>query len=301
MVPDRVDIAGVPLDCIGMGTAVARIIAAASRETHFQISTVNLDFLVNAQRDSAVREILQANALNVVDGAPVAWLARLAGAGPTERVAGADLVPLLVQEAARLGLRVFLLGGEGGAVSSAAARFADQHPGVVVGSYEPPRAALEDMDDEAILQQIRSFRPHLLFVAFGHPKQEKWIFRHRDELPLVAMGVGCSLDLVAGRCTRAPRLMQRLGLEWAYRLAREPARLARRYFNDAVWLATVVPLVALRRSRQAPLIPTPDRGSGMEPQLGPSLCTPEPDHQGEPFTPIGAAASPGSGLSHPLR
>jgi N-acetylglucosaminyldiphosphoundecaprenol N-acetyl-beta-D-mannosaminyltransferase len=252
VVRDRVDIAGVPVDCVDMDTAVALITDAARQGVHSQVSTVNLDFLVNAQRDPDVRAILETNALNVVDGSPVVWLARLAGGAVKERVAGADLVPLLVGAAARAGLRVFLLGGEDGVASMAAARLVERYPELVVGAYEPPRAALGEMDDDAILERIRSFRPHLLFVAFGHPKQEKWIVQHRSELPLVAIGVGCSLDLVAGRRTRAPRVLQRLGLEWAYRLAREPGRLAGRYLDDAVWLARAVPMVAGQRARRTP-------------------------------------------------
>jgi N-acetylglucosaminyldiphosphoundecaprenol N-acetyl-beta-D-mannosaminyltransferase len=167
------------------------------------------------------------------------------------RVAGADLVPALLGESARLGASVFLLGGESGVAVAAAARLHDLYPGLVVaGTYEPPRAAVEEMNNAEILARITESKADVLLVAFGHPKQEKWIDMHRDVLPVsVAIGVGCVFDLIAGRSRRAPRWMQDSGLEWAYRLASEPRRLVGRYVKDAAWL---VPITARAlRSRLA--------------------------------------------------
>jgi N-acetylglucosaminyldiphosphoundecaprenol N-acetyl-beta-D-mannosaminyltransferase len=93
------------------------------------------------------------------------------------------------------------------------------------------------MREGTILSRIRDVDPHILLVAFGHPKQDKWIRRNRDSLPMAAIGVGCSLDLIAGRQTRAPAWMQNVGLEWAYRLAHEPRRLVHRYAMDGLWVA----------------------------------------------------------------
>jgi exopolysaccharide biosynthesis WecB/TagA/CpsF family protein len=166
------------------------------------------------------------------------------------RVAGADLVPRIAAAAAEHGLHVFFLGSQDGAAQEAADRLTRQYPSLRVSVYEPPLRSLERMDDLEILRRLDDAHPHILFVAFGHPKQEKWISRNRDRLPMVAMGVGCSLDLIAGRHHRAPTWMQRLGLEWSYRVALEPRRLARRYLRDGVWLVGVVlPAVLLNRSR----------------------------------------------------
>ena len=189
--------------------------------------------------------------LNLADGAPVVWLGRLIGADMRTRVAGADLVPALLGEAAKTGARVFLLGGEGGVAAVAGARLQELYPGLVVaGTYEPPRAAVQNMNNAEILALIHEAKPNLLLVALGHPKQEQWIDMHRDQLSVaVAVGVGCVFDLIAGRSRRAPRWMQDAGLEWAYRMAREPRRLLGRYMTDAIWLVPIT--VTALRSRLA--------------------------------------------------
>jgi N-acetylglucosaminyldiphosphoundecaprenol N-acetyl-beta-D-mannosaminyltransferase len=144
--------------------------------------------------------------------------------------------------------RLFLLGGEDGTAALAAERLVQRYPHLhIAGTYEPPRAALANMDHEEILHRIAATRPDVLLVALGHPKQDLWIANHRDRLNVsVAVGVGCTFDLIAGRRHRAPSLMQRLGLEWLYRLFREPRRLGRRYVIDAWVLATVLFPGALR-------------------------------------------------------
>jgi 1,2-diacylglycerol 3-beta-glucosyltransferase len=248
----RFDLAGVPIDPVAMSEAISRVRAAIGGPTLFQVSTINLDFMVRAQSDPQIRRIFQFSDLNVADGAPVVWLGRLLGTRVPERVAGADLVPALMGVAAEMGARVFLLGGEGGVAEEAAARLIAQHPTLVIaGTYEPPRSSIEEMNHVEALARIDEARPDILLVALGHPKQERWIEMHREHLPVsVAIGVGCVLDLIAGRSRRAPQLMQRVGLEWAYRLVQEPRRLVGRYLKDAVWLLPIV--VSALRSRIAP-------------------------------------------------
>ena len=239
----RVGIAGVPVDVVDMPTALSTIRGAAGSGRLFHVSTVNLDFVVRAQRDPEVRRIFDRTDLNLADGAPVVWLGRLVGADMPERVAGADLVPALMREMAQTGGRVFLLGGENGVAAAAGRRLAELNPGLTIaGTYEPPRAPVEQMDNAEILSRIAESGADVLLVALGHPKQERWIDLHRTQLPVsVAIGVGCVLDLIAGRSRRAPRWMQAIGLEWAYRLGQEPRRLLTRYLTDAAWL---LPLTA---------------------------------------------------------
>jgi N-acetylglucosaminyldiphosphoundecaprenol N-acetyl-beta-D-mannosaminyltransferase len=247
----RVDIAGVPVDTVDMSTAIARLRGALGGQHLVHVSTINLDFIVRAQSDPGIRRIFNRSDLNVADGAPVVWLGKLLGADMRGRVAGADLVPALLGEAAKVGSKVFLLGGEGGVAAAAGTRLHDLYPGiVVVGTYEPARASIEDMDNAEILARIDEAKPDLLLVAFGHPKQERWIDMHRERLPVsVVIGVGCVFDLIAGRRRRAPRWMQNAGLEWAYRAAREPRRLLGRYLRDAFWLGPITAGVV--RSRLA--------------------------------------------------
>jgi len=240
----RPHVGGVPVDLIGAGEALERTMSAVAERRFMQVCTVNLDFLVNARRDPRVRTILRSSELNVADGAPVVWLARLLGYPAPGRVAGSDFVPLLMESAARNRARVFFLGGENGAGAAAARRLRERLPGLSVTVHEPPRRALEDMDHDDILCRIEEAQADILLVAFGHPKQDRWIALNRDRIPAsVAIGVGCTFDLIAGHRTRAPSWMRERGLEWFYRFLREPRRLGGRYALDAWWLlTTLVPL-----------------------------------------------------------
>lgn len=234
-------VGGVRIDALDMDGVRAWARSALRSGGMHQVATVNMDFLAHSQVREDVRRTLNTTDLNVPDGAPVVWLARLLGHRVPERVAGLDMVPLLLHDAAEAGAGVFFLGGEGGAAAAAAAVLRERAPRLrVAGVFEPPRGPLETMDSDAILRAVTESGAAMLLVAFGHPKQDLWIARHRDRLPVsVAIGVGCYFDVVAGRAGRAPAWMQGAGLEWLYRLANEPGRLAGRYLSDARWLLVI--------------------------------------------------------------
>jgi N-acetylglucosaminyldiphosphoundecaprenol N-acetyl-beta-D-mannosaminyltransferase len=228
---------GIPIDFLDLKSVVETILRNGRQRHFFQVATVNADFLLNSRRDREVHTILNEDDLNIPDGAPVVWAGKALGRRVATRVAGADLVPALVSAAAAEHLRVFLLGGENGSASSAAGILRARHPELQVWVLEPPRSSLDEMDNTMILNYIGEVQPHILLVAFGHPKQDKWIHRNRNSLPMASIGVGCSLDLIARRQNRAPVWMQRAGMEWAYRLAHEPRRLVHRYVTDGFWVA----------------------------------------------------------------
>jgi N-acetylglucosaminyldiphosphoundecaprenol N-acetyl-beta-D-mannosaminyltransferase len=232
-------IAGVRIDSVDLASAVALIESAVGDRSPIQIATVNLDFLVRAQRSAELRRVLASTELNVADGMPLVWLSKLAGRRLPGRTAGSDLVPLAMSRLAARGARVFLLGGERAVALEAGKRLVEAYPGLVIaGHCEPPRVAIERMPNRSIVRLIQQARPDVLLVAFGNPKQELWISRHRQSLGVsVAIGVGCTLDLIAGRSVRAPGWMQQTGLEWLFRLAQEPRRLFMRYVTDSLWLA----------------------------------------------------------------
>ncbi len=248
----RVQICGIGVDALTEDEAIGRIATAALSGEPLQVCTVNLQFLVASLRDRRIHRILGAAGLNVPDGAPLLWLARLCGAMLPERVAGADLVPRLMDAACSLGLRVFFLGGQGGVAADAAGVLRFRHPGLrIVGTHQPAVASLEGMDNDTILEEIRSSGADILLVAFGHPRQELWIAANRRRLAApVAIGVGGTFDLLSGRSQRAPRWMGRIGLEWLFRLVHEPHRLWRRYASELVWLGAVLaPRAAAQRWR----------------------------------------------------
>ena len=198
----------------------------ASSTTCRQICTVNPEFIVDAHRDPAFAAVLRRADLRVPDGAGVLWAARLAGKPLRERVTGSDGIYRIAERAADRGWRLFLLGAAPGVALAAAATLRRRYPGLeVVGAHSGSPA---DAEWPAIQGWLASTQPDILLVAFGHPRQDIWIDRHRAELPAaVAVGVGGAFDFVAGVARRAPRWMQRLNLEWLHRLLMQPWRWRR--------------------------------------------------------------------------
>ncbi|MFN7137789.1 MAG: WecB/TagA/CpsF family glycosyltransferase [Limisphaerales bacterium] len=230
----QIAILGVPFDNITTAEAVALIEQmVASGRPHY-LATANVDFLVQAQEDVELRRILMDAHLVLCDGTPLLWASRLLDNPLPERVAGSDLVPLLLRIAAEKQYKVFFLGGTPESTSRAVEKLKKQHPTLqIVGHYSPPFSPLIEMDHEEIHRRIESARPDLLFVSFGCPKQEKWISMHYRSLGVpVSVGVGATIDFIAGTARRAPRWMQKSGLEWVFRLLQEPRRLFKRYAKD---------------------------------------------------------------------
>ena len=234
-----VAILGVPIDNVTMQQALGAIEASIEEGGFHQIATANVDFLINSVHDLELKEILSTCFLVLPDGMPLVWASRLMGASLQERVSGADLVPRLVELAAIHDYSLFLLGSCETSSHGATGWINQHYPRVrVVGRYCPARAELEEMDHEDILLQIEAAQPDILLVAFGSPKQEKWLAMHRHRLRVpVCIGVGGSLDLLSGQLPRAPRWMREHGLEWLYRAWHEPGRLGWRYARDASGLA----------------------------------------------------------------
>jgi exopolysaccharide biosynthesis WecB/TagA/CpsF family protein/anti-anti-sigma factor len=225
---------GIPFEHITLAEAVRRIEEMVDSGHPHYVVTPNVDFLVQARRDAELRRILIEADLAVCDGTPVRWASRLLGNALPERVAGADLVPWLIQVAAEKNYRLFFLGGTPEANEAAVANLRARFPRVnIAGHYSPPFQPLHEMDHDEIARRVRAARPDLLFVSFGCPKAEKWIATHYLALEVpVTIGVGATIDFLAGRVKRAPVWMQRAGLEWVFRLCQEPRRLFRRYATD---------------------------------------------------------------------
>lgn len=225
---------GVPFDNLTMDETVRCIEAMVSSRRPRYVVTANVDFLVQARRDVELRRILLDAHLALCDGTPLVWASRLLGNPLPERVAGSDLAPRLIEAAVANNYRLFFLGASREANEQAVARLTGQYPTLnIAGHYSPPFRPLLEMDHDEIKRRVRAARPDLLFVAFGCPKQEKWIAMHYRSLGVpVTIGVGATIDFLAGRVKRAPRWMQRTGTEWIYRLLQEPRRLFQRYVAD---------------------------------------------------------------------
>jgi N-acetylglucosaminyldiphosphoundecaprenol N-acetyl-beta-D-mannosaminyltransferase len=231
---ERLAIGGVLIDRVDLASAIDRIEGFVRSRAPHQVVTVNLDFLSIAARNPHFRAVINNADLAVPDGMPLVWLGRLKGQPLTERVAGVELVGASCELAATMGSGVFLLGAAPGIAEAAARKLEVLHPGVrIVGTYTPPMGPIHPDEDEHMVQAVRDASPDFLFVALGAPRQDLWVYEHQPQLQVpVAMGVGCVLDLLAGASQRAPYWMRSTGLEWLFRLAREPRRLWRRYLLD---------------------------------------------------------------------
>jgi N-acetylglucosaminyldiphosphoundecaprenol N-acetyl-beta-D-mannosaminyltransferase len=229
-------ILGVPFDNVTTADAVALVEQMVrSRRPHYLV-TANVDFLVQAQEDVELQRILFDAHLVLCDGTPLVWASRMLGNPLPERVAGSDLVPLLIRVAAQKNYRLFFLGGTPESTEVALANIKAQYPRLSIVAYSPPFNKLLEMDHDEIKRRIQEARPDFLFVSFGCPKQEKWITMHYQSLGVpVSAGVGGTIDFLAGHLKRAPVWMQRTGTEWIFRLLQEPRRLFRRYVKD-LWV-----------------------------------------------------------------
>jgi N-acetylglucosaminyldiphosphoundecaprenol N-acetyl-beta-D-mannosaminyltransferase len=223
---ESIEILGVRVDnatYADVGTLVEEWVA--SRRPH-QIVTLNPEMLVAAHRDSSFHQVLSQSDLNVADGVGVVLAARWLGSSLKERITGSDGIFYLCALCARNGYRPFLLGAAPGIAEIASERLQATYPDLhFAGTYAgSPRA--EDL--EGIRRRIREAAPDLLFVAYGVPAEEIWIAANRNELDVpVMIGVGGTFDFLAGEAPRAPAWIRRLGLEWLYRLLREPWRWKR--------------------------------------------------------------------------
>lgn len=191
-----------------------------------QVVTVNPEFVMAAQHDAVFRQCINQAALVAADGMGVVWATRYLRTPAPERVTGTDLVAELARRCALKGYRLYLLGAAPGVAELAGERLLQQAPGLqIAGVYAGSPAAEEE---DAIIERIQSAQTDVLCVAYGAPAQELWIRRNLSRLPVaVAMGVGGAFDFLSGRQRRAPLLMQHMGLEWCYRLYREPWRWRR--------------------------------------------------------------------------
>ncbi len=259
-------ILGVPIDNLTMDEALNRIeefieIGRKTGKTH-QIATVNADFAVKASHDPELRYLLQESDMATADGMPLVWGARLLGMPVPERVTGADMVPALAERAAKKGYTVYMLGAAPGIAVRAAEILTNRHPGLqVVGTVSPPYGSILEMD-RAIIDDIKEKRPDILLVALGNPKQEKWIGMYGREVGSpVAIGIGGTLDFIAGQTKRAPEWMQKSGTEWIYRLFQEPKRMWKRYVNDLVGFSSFFTrqwLLMRQGGNQQPVLPKSD-------------------------------------------
>lgn len=224
---EKVSILGVQIDRVNMRAALEKIEDFIEKEELPKlVVTPNSEIIVMALEDAQFKEIINNADLSIPDGAGVILASRLLKDYLPERVAGFDLMNELINLSASKGYRIYLLGGEPGVVDIVRARLQERHPGLKISGCH--HGYLNQETEPKFIEEVNSLSPDLLFVGMGVPLQEKFLARNLPVLKVkVAMTVGGSFDVIAGKSKRAPRWMQKLNLEWLFRLIQEPRRIGR--------------------------------------------------------------------------
>lgn len=217
---------GVPVDAVDEGAVLAAAQRAVKTGSRLLIVAINPEKVMRAERDPELREFIARADLRIADGVGLVLASRLRGGAITSRVTGIDLMQRLCALATSEGLRVFLLGARPEVVRDAAEELGRRFPGIIIAGTHDGYFASEDA--QRVAEAVRASGAQMLFVAMGSPSQERFLRDYGERTGAsVLMGVGGSLDVLAGRVPRAPGSMRRLGLEWLYRLYREPWRFRR--------------------------------------------------------------------------
>ena len=230
----RVRIGQIWIDALTFDQAVDAIDGLVAAGDGGTIFTPNIDHVVQVEHNAVFRAAYDDVSLSVVDGQLLVWASHVLGTPLPEKISGSDLMVPLARRAATRQWRVYLLGGGPGVAELAAKELQKQFDIDIVGTDAPfVKPDGHPVEGPAVIERIAKARPHLLFAAFGAPKQELFLHRAASTIrPAVGIGVGAGFDFVAGRVKRAPGWISKSGLEWLYRLAQEPRRLAKRYLVD---------------------------------------------------------------------
>lgn len=239
-----IKIMGIKIDKITMEGALNRIEEFLNGQCPKTIYTPNTEIIMNAQKDNKFKQVLNEGDLVVPDGIGLIYASRIKKCPLPERVTGFDISMGIINIAHTRGLRLFLLGGEEGVADIAAKKIKDNYDNILIagtnnGYFKGVHTGYESHKEEMdIIDKINDGDTDILFVGLGAEKQEKWIHKNKDKLKCkIIIGNGGTIDVLAGKVKRAPDIYQRLGLEWLYRLVKEPKRLKRQ---------TVLPLFMLK-------------------------------------------------------
>ncbi len=247
----RVNILGVGISAVNMPTVLQTIEAWIDRHESRYVCVSPVHSIMESQRDEHLRHIHNATGLVTPDGMPLVWLSRLMGFREVEQVCGSDLMLSVCGQFhfTQQDYRHFFYGGTPAVLKQLQAQLLERFPNLqVAGIYAPPFRPLTPAEDRIVVNRINASKPDIVWVGLGAPKQERWMADHVGRLHApVLIGVGAAFDFHAGTKKRAPRWMQRCGLEWLFRLMMEPRRLWQRYLINNPWFLWLVLRQALGR------------------------------------------------------
>lgn len=231
----RISFLNIEIDNLTMLEAVEEIDKLVIMKKNSYVVTPNVDHIVKLENDEEFKKVYKNADLILTDGMPLIWISKIKGIPIKEKISGSDLFPKVCELASKKSYKIFLLGAAEGVAIKAALNLKNKFKGLaIVGTYSPSYGfEKEDDEVEKIIEKINEAKPDILAVGLGAPKQEKFIYKFKDRLNVpVMLAIGASIDFEAGNIKRAPNFMQKCGLEWFYRLCKEPRRMFRRYLID---------------------------------------------------------------------
>lgn len=222
----RLEILGIGIDCIDSNEALRQIGQFIASGTPHQIVTANAEIIYQASKNEKMKNVINAAQMVTADGSGVVWASRQLGQPLAQRVTGIDLVNSICEQSAKDKWKIYILGSAPGVADTAANNIRARFPGCnIVGTHH---GYFNEQEEAQIIAELEQLQPDVLFVALGAPKQEYWIADHIQQLNIpVAMGIGGSMDVLSGNVKRAPKWMQKMSLEWLYRLLIQPTRFKR--------------------------------------------------------------------------
>lgn len=239
----RIKLLNTYVDNLTMQEAIARIDELIKENRCAYVVTPNTDHIVQLEKDKELKQVYDNAALILTDGKPLMWIAKWNKTPIKEKISGSDLFPILCEHAAIKGYKMFFLGAAEGIAAQAAENLKQKYPGLCInGTYSPPYGFEKNPKElDKIKSLVKQAKPDILIVGLGCPKQEKFMYNHSKELGVpISLGLGASLDFEAGNIKRAPRWMSNHGLEWLYRIYKEPNRMWKRYWNDT---KKIIPII----------------------------------------------------------
>ena len=232
---NRIRFLNTQVDNLTMTEAINEIDKLVQKRVPSYVVTPNVDHIVKLEKDEEFKNVYKNADLILTDGMPLIWISKLKGNPIKEKVSGSDLFPKVCKLASNKGYSIFLLGAAEGVADKAAEKLKNKYKGLnIAGTYSPSYGFEKKNDEiEKIIKIINECKPDILAVGLGAPKQEKFLYKYKDKLNVpISLAVGASIDFEAGNIERAPIWMQKSGLEWFYRLCKEPKRMFRRYIVE---------------------------------------------------------------------
>lgn len=252
MKPERIKLLNTFVDNVDMKEAIDRIEELINEDGYHYVVTPNVAHVVQLENDLEFQKIYNNADLVLTDGMPLIWISKAFKLGIKAKVSGSDLVPKLCERAAEKGFRVFIMGAAEGVAKTCGEKLKEKYPELnVVGAYSPPFGFEKDENErQKIFNMLEETKPHILLLGVGSPKQERFLYKYKNELKVpISLGIGAAIDFEAGNKKRAPRWMQKSGLEGFYRFAQEPKRMFKRVFIDDFKIFGIAVKYAMKKEK----------------------------------------------------